>query len=283
MAHTVPVREGGRHADKCLAAARHGRARETIELAARAADLAQTGALGRDLPVEIGRDAAVDRHHVVELRDDLRRIDIRQRCGDDAGVVVHPVVEPLRADRDAEHPLIAVQCAAAVREHARLVQLEICVRAELGVHTEVVQTGAREELAEHGRHTADAELNGRPVADVRQEQVCDRGVLRARRVLGRIEKRCVRTLDDHVHIGNVNDLVKTAAQPRQMLVDLQNNDVRLLKDRAGHAGRRREVEVSVAIHRRDARHGDVHREKLPVIPREVAEDHRREVAQAAVA
>jgi len=118
---------------------------------------------------------------------------------------------------------------------------------------------------------------------VRQEQVCDRGVLRARRVLGRIGKRRVRTLNDHVHVRDVDDFVKAAAQPRQMLVDLQNDDVRLLEDRAGHAGRRREVEVSVAIHRRDARHSDVHREKLPVIPREVAEDHRREVAQAAVA
>lgn len=99
----------------------------------------------------------------------------------------------------------------------------------------------------------------------------------------RIGKRRVRTLNDHVHVRDVDDFVKAAAQPRQMLVDLQNDDIRLLKDRAGHAGRRREVEVSVAIHRRDARHGDVHREKLPVIPREVAEDHRREVAQAAVA
>ena len=162
-------------------------------------------------------------------------------------------------------------------------QLEIRIRAELGVHAEVMQTGAREELSEHGGHAADTELNGRPVADVRQEQVCDRGVLRARRVLGRIGKRRVRALDDHVRIGDMDDLVKAAAQPRQTLVDLQNDDVRLLEDRAGHAGRRREVEVPVAIHRRDARHGDVHREKLPVIPREVAEDHRREVAQAAVA
>ena len=89
-----------------------------------------------------------------------------------------------------------------------------------------MQTGAREELSEHGGHAADAELNGRPVADVRQEQVCDRGVLRARRVLGRIGKRRVRTLNDHVHVRDVDDFVKAAAQPRQMLVDLQNDDVR---------------------------------------------------------
>ena len=45
---------------------------------------------------------------------------------------------------------------------------------------------------------------------MRQEQVCDRGVLRARRVLGRIGKRRVRALDDHVHVRDVDDLVKAA-------------------------------------------------------------------------
>ena len=48
VAHALLVRECGRHADERLAAAGHGRAREKVELAARAADLAQAGAFGRD-------------------------------------------------------------------------------------------------------------------------------------------------------------------------------------------------------------------------------------------
>ena len=95
-------------------------------------------------------------------------------------------------------------------------------------------------------------------------------------------QRRVRPLDDHVHIGNVDDLVKPAAQARQVLIDLKNDDVRPVEDGAGHAGRGREVKVPVAVHRRDGRHGDVDRQKFAVVPREVAEDHRRIVAQTAV-
>lgn len=102
------------------------------------------------------------------------------------------------------------------------------------------------------------------------------------RVRGQVGKRRVRPLDDHVHIGNVDDLVKPAAQARQVLIDLKNDDVRPVEDGAGHAGRGREVKVPVAVHRRDGRHGDVDRQKFAVVPREVAEDHRRIVAQAAV-
>ena len=83
-----------------------------------------------------------------------------------------------------------------------------------------------------------------------------------RRVRGQVGERRVRPLDDHVHVGNVDDLVEPAAQARQVLVDLENDDVRPVEDGAGHAGHRREVEVPVAVHRRDARHGDVDRQKL---------------------
>ena len=81
----------------------------------------------------------------------------------------------------------------------------------------------------------------------------------------------------------MNDLVKPAAQARQVLIDLQNDDVRPVENGAGHAGRGREVKVPVTVHRRDGRHGDVDCQKFAVVPREVAEDHRRIVAQAAVA
>ena len=75
-ARALLVRERGRHADERLAAAGHGRAREKVELAARAADLAQAGAFGRDLTVEIGRDAAVVRCLArigLHLKDQINR------------------------------------------------------------------------------------------------------------------------------------------------------------------------------------------------------------------
>ena len=118
---------------------------------------------------------------------------------------------------------------------------------------------------------------------MRQEEARNGGVLRRRRVRGQIAERRVHPLDDHVHIGNVDDLVEPAAQTRQVLVDLENDDVRPVENGAGHAGRGRKIKVPVAVHRRDGRHGDVDRQKLAVVPRKVAEDHRREVAQTAVA
>ena len=82
-------------ADEGLAALAHRRAGQVVELAAGAGDLAETGALGADLAVEVDREAVVDRDHIFLQGDVFDRVDVFERFDRDAGIAVHPFVERL--------------------------------------------------------------------------------------------------------------------------------------------------------------------------------------------
>ena len=71
-------------------------------------------------------------------------------------------------------------------------------------------------------------------------------------------------------------------QTRQVLVDLQDDNLRLVEDALCNAGCAGEVEIPVPIHRRDREHCDVHGEKMLIILRHVAENHRDIVAKPLV-
>lgn len=53
---------------------------------------------------------------------------------------------------------------------------------------------------------------------------------------------------DHVHVADVDALVQTAVDPRQVLVDLQDHDVRLVQRCTGGGGGGGKVEVAVLVH-----------------------------------
>ena len=86
-----------------------------------------------------------------------------------------------------------------------------------------------------------------------------------------------------VHIAEVNGFVKATQNTGQMLVDLQNDNVRLLQDAAGDARGTGEIEIPVLIHGRDAHHGHIHREKMPVVGHHIAKNHGNIAAQPSVA
>ena len=89
-------------------------------------------------------------------------------------------------------------------------------------------------------------------------------------------------LHDHIHVTDVDALVQTAIDPGQVLVDLQDHDIRLVQCGAGGGGGGGEVEVAVLIHGGDAHHGHVHCQELGVVPAQIAEHHGVEVAQPLV-
>ena len=93
----------------------------------------------------------------------------------------------------------------------------------------------------------------------------------------------VGTLHDHIHVADVDALVQTAVDPGQVLVDLQDHDIRLIQRGAGGGGGGGEVEVAVLIHGGDAHHGHVHCQELGVVPAQIAEHHGVEVAKPLVA
>ena len=93
----------------------------------------------------------------------------------------------------------------------------------------------------------------------------------------------MRPLDNHVDVVDVDALAQAAVNPREVLVDLEDHYVGLVERRAGRSVGNREVEVAVLVHGRHAHHGDVHRQEVLIVGAQIAEDHRVEVAQAAVA
>ena len=78
-------------------------------------------------------------------------------------------------------------------------------------------------------------------------------------------------------------LVKAAVNEGQVLVDLQDHNIRVPQDPLSDAGGAGEVEIAVPVHGRGAHHGDIHVEEVAVVGNHIAEDHRDVVAQAIVA
>ncbi len=89
-------------------------------------------------------------------------------------------------------------------------------------------------------------------------------------------------LDDHVHFFE-RQLGRFAADARQGGVHLDDHGFGVLDDRTDGALGAGEVEVALAVHRRDTKHRDVGREEVFIVPAHVAEDHGREEGAAAVA
>ena len=81
----------------------------------------------------------------------------------------------------------------------------------------------------------------------------------------------------------MDTLVIPAVDTRQGFVDFEDHNVRLVDGRPVDAECAGEIEIAVPVHRRDCEHGDVHREKLLVIPSLVSEDHRREESASLIA
>ena len=283
MPHPIVVRKRGRQADKGLAAPRHRSTRQVVQLSAGTGDLAGPGALGAHLTEQVHGDAVVDGHHVVVARDDLRRIDELQRHKGNAGVFVHVFVGALRAEGHTGDPHILQIGLLFVGELARLRQVHIGVGAKLRMHAEILQIGLGDQLAQGVGHGTDPQLQRGAAGNDAQDALRDLLLFRGHFRFGKHRKLTVLPFHDHVHIRNADALAVAAAHLRQFLVDLHDHHVGLVQDRLRDARTAGQIKKSVLVHGRGADHGDVDRQKVTVVRRQVAEDHGDEVAEAAVA
>ena len=282
MPHAVFVDAGGGQADEGLAALAHRRAGEEVHLPAGAGDVPEAGALAAYLAVEVDGDAAVQGDEIIHARNHLRVVHVGYGQGDDARVLVQPVVELARAGGEAEDALAGEDGLALVGELAGLVEVEEAVGAELGVHAQVLEVALRQDGAQGVGRAAYAELERRAVDDVGQDVVGDGDVLRRGRLVPDGGHLVRVPLDYHVDVGDMDALVISAVDLGQVRVNLQNYLVRAAYHVQTRARGDGEVEVAVPVHGRGADEGDVDVQELPVIPGEVAEYHRREVREALV-
>ena len=272
------IREGGGQADKRLAAAGQCRALQEVQLTAGAADLADAGAFGADLTVQIHGNAVVDGNEVVLLAHVGGVVAVADGVRDHAGVLPDPVVQVGRADGKTEDALVAVELLLVVGDLARLVHIEIAVAQHLRMDAQVAQVAFGDHLTHGVGQGADTQLERGAVHHVLHHVLGD---LHLRLVgSGRLDagQRAVGSLHDHVHVADVDALIQTAVDPRKVLVDLQNDYVRLIQRGAGGCRGTGEVEIAVLVHGRDRHHRHVDGEELVVIPAQIAEHHGVEVA-----
>ena len=91
------------------------------------------------------------------------------------------------------------------------------------------------------------------------------------------------SFDDKIHVGNVHALIKSAQYARQVLIDLQNDNIRLLDDSLRDSRAAGQIEETVPVHGGHTHHGDVHCQKMPVIRLQIPENHRNVAAEPPVA
>ena len=242
----------------------------------------EPGALAAYLAVEVDGHAAVEGDEVVHAGDDLGVVHVGYGQGDDAGVLVQPVVQRTGAGGQAEHALAGEDGLALVGQLAGLVEVEEAVGAKLGVHTEVFQVALREDAAQGVGSAAYAELERGAVDYIGQDVVGDGYVLGAGSLGGHGRHLVVVPLDHHRDVGDVDTLVVRAVDARQVRVYLQDYLVRAAYHVQAGAGADGEVEVAVLVHRRGADEGHVDVQELAVIPGEVAEYHGGEVGSTLV-
>ena len=229
MHNAVFVGVGAAHAYKRLAAARHLRAAHKIELTARSAYLPRAGAFRAYLPVEIGSDAGVYRHHVVVLRYDIGIVHIRKRIADIARIIVEPLIKFVASDRKAEYALARMQRFLCIRELSGFEHGKIPIRAQLRVHAKILEVAVGDKLTEGVRHTADAKLHARSVLNVRKQQVCDLNVRFRRRGIWHLKQLRIAGLNDVVNLGYVYPRFLAAFYARYVAVDFYNDDLGIIR------------------------------------------------------
>ena len=175
-----------------------------------------------------------------------------------------------------------MQVQGLVRQLTGLVQPIVGVPAKLGVHAKVLEVRLRQTRANHVGQAADAQLQRGAVPHVLQDVVRHLDLFRPRLQDGELWEGRMLPLHDVVDLVDVDDLVEAAANLGQVLVHLQDDDVRLIQDGLCHAGRAGEVEVSVPVHRGDGHHGNVDVEEVLVVLPVAAEEHGDEAAEPAV-
>ena len=150
------------------------------------------------------------------------------------------------------------------------------------MHAQILQVG----ITQHGTHgvghTADAQLQAGAVGDLLHDQLGHR-LVHLRGCAGGLDAHgVVAPLHDHVHLADVDAVVKAAQTAGHILVDLHDDHLGHLAYRLHMGGRQAEVEVAVFVHGRHLEHGNVRRgDMVVVVPGQLRIAHGLVEARAA--
>ena len=132
-----PALRGGRQRDDGFAAAGFGRAAVEIHLPADAGEEFRADGVGADLAGQVNFQRGVDGHHFVLLADDGRVVDVFGRMKREQRIVVHVIVNLLRAEAEAGDDFAVVNRLAFAGDGAALDEFDEIVGDHFGVDAEV--------------------------------------------------------------------------------------------------------------------------------------------------
>ena len=256
---------GGRQADEALAAMGQIRTQHEVLLAAGAADLAGTRRLAVDLTVQVHIHRIVDGDKVVDSRDGAHIVGIADRRGHAGGVVVQIVIELLGTGCESVDLTAAVDILTGAGDLSRHSQIHVGVHVHLRMYAQILQIGLAQHSSHGVGHAADAQLETGSVGDLLYDQASHR-FIHIIGLSGRLNAHgVVAAFHHHVHLADVDGVVKTAQTAGHVLVDLHDDHLGLLADGTHMGCGQAEVEVAVAVHGRDLEHGHVRRRDVVVV------------------
>jgi len=178
------------------------------------------------------------------LRDDKWVIHVVLRMKLEEGVVIHVIVEPLRAERKTRHALALVNRLGCVGQHAGLDQLDDAIREQLCVHAQVPFILQVEQHCVG--NLADAHLHRRAIGDQVRDMHGNLLLQLARRPHRHLDNR----IADRHDMGQPADMDEAVAQRAgHLVVDLRDDDVRRLRRGLGQPDLHTVSAIAVLVRR----------------------------------
>jgi len=153
-------------------------------------------------------------------------------------------------------------------------QIYIGIYIHLRMHAQIPQI----RLAQHGTHgvghATDTQLQAGAVGDLLHNELGHCLIHLSSGVRGLDAHGVVAPLHDHVHLGNMDAVIKAAQAPGHILVDLHDDHLGFLNNSPQVRGRQAEIEIAVLIHGRHLEHSHIRRRNMiGVVPRQFGIAH----------
>ena len=134
------------------------------------------------------------------------------------------------------------------------------------MNAEVLQVRLRDHRTYGIRHAADAQLQAGAVRDFLHDQLCNRLINLGRLAACAHLRHFGVALNDHIHLRNVDGILKAAEAARHILVDLNDDNVGHIADGFQVRSLRAEAEPAMCVHRRHLNHGYIDMTDVLAVP-----------------
>ena len=151
------------------------------------------------------------------------------------------------------------------------------------MHTQILQIGFCHQFTYGVWHTANTQLNGSTIRNMRQKQRSNLFINFCCRRNGQLCQRFMCPFYHHIYFRNMDAVFLTAIDMGHMFVNFQNNQICCIQNGSGSAVYHGEIEKSLTVHGCHGNHSHIYGQVPSVIRRHITEDHRNIIAKTFIA